>query len=89
MHYDLGDTGMSLDVPFGHFNGGDLVLGHPFNYQIPFKRGMIIAFQANIIPHWNLSVESGENVFRFSMVLFTCRNTVFWSNEKKKRELED
>lgn len=95
VHKDIGDVGMASVVSLGSFTGGDLIFGHPFNKRVPFPRGKIVTFRADIVPHWNSTViptpiEERDDSYhpRMSVVFFTCGKLYDWSEKKKEEEIE-
>jgi hypothetical protein len=80
-HRDKHDEpkGFNAVVPFGDYNGADLLLW-PLEARVEMRRGDAIFFRGSIIAHNTLPVESGV---RNSLDCFSHREVFHWVEKKR------
>ena len=83
VHRDMKDYGLSCVVPFGDYDGGDLVLVQ-LGVKVELRPGDVFFFRSSIVAH---QVEEVIGV-RGALTLFTHANTFAWADRTKALDRE-
>jgi hypothetical protein len=73
IHFDYGDFGLCVVIALGDFQGGHLCL-RGVNIAVELKRGEVLVFDSNVVPHFNLSKEGA----RHSLVFYMDKSLKKW-----------
>ena len=65
-HKDVQDFGLCIAMPFGEWEGGDLVL-YELGLVLDLRQGSLCVFKSSIVTHFNLDF-TGK---RFAIILHT------------------
>lgn len=76
-HTDNGDTTICAVIPFGDYEGGELVL-HEAGLVLDIKRGDVLIFPSHLINHFNLHFKG----FRGSIVMHSDKEVARWNFDR-------